>query len=323
MTETIQKNGRQTIISYLILLLLIIIAFAIGLKQQSYQKFNPNADSQDTSGSVKAILNDSLFGDKFAAMGNIENYNPTNLYEKIDGKADLYLNNGFVSLQCRRFAEKTNKDAWAEVYLYDMGNGENAFAVYSMQKRSESVPLDWAQFGYSTSDALYTAAGRYYIEVSLAVEDTALLATASSAVKNMIPVISSGKTEIPFLGFFPKENLVAGSFKFISADAFGCGDMKNIFAAEYSIDGNNITAYLSKDAAGKTYKNYYRFLIDNGGTELQHDIKLPDGKAVELFGTTDIIFRTGDYFAGVRGSASVNDLKQVADKLIESLSTQK
>lgn len=301
-------SRKQTILSFSVIILLIFIAVAVGIKQQYYEK----ASYGDT------ILADGLLGAKFAPAGDVENYLPANLYEKINGKADLYLNNGFISLQSRRFGDN---DKWAEVFLYDMTTGENSFAVYSMQKRSQSTPLDWAQFAYSTSDALYAAAGKYYIEVALSDADSSLLASISACVKNLIASISSGKTEIPFLNLFPRDNLVPNTFKFISADAFGCSDMKNIFASEYNINGKSVTAYLTKDAAGETYKNYYRFLIDNGGTELQIDTNY---KAVELFGTTDIIFKTGDYFTGVRSdSASITDLKQIADNLIESLSKQK
>ncbi|OQA04050.1 MAG: hypothetical protein BWY69_00125 [Planctomycetes bacterium ADurb.Bin401] len=199
-----------------------------------------------------------------------------------------------------------------------MSNPENAFAVYSMQKRSESTPLDSVQFGYSTPDAFAASAGQYYIEISLSTDEPELFNSTSSAVKNLAASLSSGKTEIPFLNLFPKENLNAETFKFISSDAFG-SDLKNIFAADYTINENSVTAFLAKDPTGDILKNYYRFLIDNGGTEINLDIKASDFKAVELFGTTDIIFKSGDYFAGVRGSAPVDDLKQVAVNLIENL----
>ncbi|HBG26319.1 MAG: hypothetical protein A2Y10_01840 [Planctomycetes bacterium GWF2_41_51] len=300
-------SRKQSLISYSIIILLFFIAVAVGIKQQHY-----GSASDDT------VLKDSLFGDKFLPAGDIEHYMPANLYEKINGKADLYLDNGFVSLQSRRFADKSASDKWAEVYIYDMANNENAFAIYSVQKRSESTPLDSVQFGYSTSDAFYAAASQYYIEVALSADDTDLFNSTMTAVKNLISTISTGKTEIPFLNLFPKENLNIETFKFISADAFG-SDLKNIFAAEYTINGNNVTAYLTKDPKGEAYKNYHRFLVDNGGTELQLDIKQAECKAVELFGTTDIIFKSGDYFAGVRGSAPINDLKQITLNLIENL----
>ena len=212
MPESTSHSHTQTIISLFIIILLILAAAAVGLKQQSYQKFTAD----------QTILSDNLLGSDFTAAGDVETYNSDNLYEKIDGKADLYLNNGFVSLQCRRFADKSKKDFWAEVYLYDMADGENTFAVYSLQKRSESKSLDWAQFGYWTSDSVYLAAGRYYVEILLSCENDSLLASAKNAAKQLASTVSTGRTEIPILNLFPAENLVADSFKFINADAFGC-----------------------------------------------------------------------------------------------------
>jgi hypothetical protein len=302
-------SRKQSTISVIVIMLLFCIAAAIGFKQQYYH-------TEDT------ILKNTLFGVQFSPTDDVENYNSSNLYEKINGKADLYLNNGFISLQCRRFADNSSPDNWLEVYLYDMGNLDNAFAVYSMQKRAESTPLNWTQLGYSTSDAIYVVAGQYYIETVTSANNPELFKAAADGVAGLAKSISSGKDEIPGKNLFPPENLVADSFKFISADAFG-SDLQNIFAAEYKIGENTVTAYLCKDSSGEKYKSYYQFLLDNGGTEIKIDSQLPNVKAVELFGTTDIIFKAGSYFAGVRGTAPLNILEQTSAKLFESLSKQK
>ncbi|MGB8226115.1 MAG: DUF6599 family protein [Sedimentisphaerales bacterium] len=313
MPQSTRNSLRQTVISWFLLILLVLIAVAIGFKQKSYQK--PGSDS--------AILSADLFAGNFTAAQDIENYNSKSLYEKIDGKDDLYLSNGFISLQCRRFTDNSVKDREAEVYLYDMADGENAFAVYSLQKRPDSTSLDWTQFGYATSDSVYAAFGKYYMEIILSSQDNSLLTSALNAAKKLSSAISAGKTQMPVFDLFPTENLIADSFKFINADAFSCSDLKNIFTANYKISGNDITAYLSKNSPADTYAKYYRFLIDNGAKDLQHNIKLPDSKAVELFGTNEIFFVTGGYFAGVRASAPIDDLQKLAEKLIENLPKQK
>jgi hypothetical protein len=50
---------------------------------------------------------------------------------------------------------------------------------------------------------------------------------------------------------------------------------------------------------------------------------MPDSKAVELFGTTDIIFLYKNYFAGVRGSVPAGDLTNLAVSFKNSLSGTK
>ena len=323
MPQSVRNSRRQTIISYLIIIFLISIAVAVCFKQKYYQKPVSDSLTGPKAAPAPTILSADLFAGNFTAAENVETYDSNNLYEKIDGKADLYLNNGFISLQCRRFVNKSKKDAWAEVYLYDMANGENAFTVYSLQKRSESTPLDWAQFGYSTPDSVYAAVGKYYVEIVLSSDEASLLDASQTAAKTISSKVPAGKTVMPVFGLFPTENLVADSFKFINADAFSCSDLKNIFTADYKINNNSITAYICKTAPAETYEKYYRFLIDNGATELQLNIKIPAFKAVQLFGSNEIFFVTRDYFAGIRGSAPVEDMQKLTEKLIESLSKQK
>jgi hypothetical protein len=64
-----------------------------------------------------------------------ERFGPDTLYEKINGRADLYLSSGFVSLNTQRFAMDSTAGAWVEVFVYDMATPENAFSVFSMQRR--------------------------------------------------------------------------------------------------------------------------------------------------------------------------------------------
>ncbi|MGA2914580.1 MAG: DUF6599 family protein [Sedimentisphaerales bacterium] len=323
MPQFIQNHRRQTIISCLIIVSLILIAVAVGLKQKFYQKPASDSLTEPKATAAQTILSADIFDSNFSPVGDTETYNSHNLYEKIDGRDDLYLGNGFISLQYRRFADKSAKNQEAEVYLYDMASAENAFAVYSLQKRSESTPLDWAQFGYSTPDSVYAAFSKYYVEIILSSENNALLTSAQNAAKKLSSAVSAGKTVMPVFDLFPAENLVTDSFKFINADAFGCSDLKNIFTAEYKINNNLITAYIRKTDPGQLYEKYYHFLIDNGAEELSLNYKLPAYRAYNLFGTNEIFFFTREYFAGVRGPAPIKDMQIVFEKLFESLSSQK
>ncbi|MFA6185605.1 MAG: DUF6599 family protein [Phycisphaerae bacterium] len=320
MPEKIKQNRKQSIASSIVVAALVVIAVTIGFKQNHFVKLNTGDVNTAAKAGKVVFLTDSLFGEGFAPADSIENYNSDNLYEKIDGKADLYLNNGFVSLQTRRFAEKSSSDSWAEAYFYDMGKPENAFAVYSTQKRSDSESLNWTQFGYSVSDSVYVVFGRYYVEIFLSSENEKLLGSAESAAKRISSAVSAGKTDMPMMELFPKENLVADSFKFIPADAFGCSDLKNIFTSEYKIGDKTVTIFLSTNTPAETYDKYYRFLLDNGGEELTHGLTIKNCKAVSLFGSIELFFYTNNYFAGVRGEATIENLRPTAERLIKNIS---
>ena len=189
MPDQSNKNQLHTIINYIILFVLVIIFIAILIKQKHYYVSNASMAEKTTAANrpvppkTATWLSEQLLGQDFKPANNTENYNADNLYEKIDGKADLYLQNGFVSLQCRRYSSKTSEQNWAEVYVYDMARTKNAFAVYSGQKRTGRKSLDWAQFGYKTADSIYIASGKFYFEIILSSGTNELLHSAEVGAK--------------------------------------------------------------------------------------------------------------------------------------------
>jgi hypothetical protein len=326
------NSRKQTIISFIILFTIVLVFAAVITKQKH---FNPSVSTIPQNGATanqpsgtktSAWLSEQLLGPDFKPANDVENYNAENLYEKIDGKADLYLQNGFISLVCRRYSSKTSEQNWAEIYVYDMARTKNAFAVYSGQKRTPRTPLDWAQFGYKTADSIYIASGNFYFEIILSAGSNELLQASEVGAKQLAALASKVPSEPFAIGFFPKDNLVADSYKLIGKDAFGCEGMDNIFTATYNIDANDLTAYIAdmndSGSAKALFEKYYKFLIENGGKELANTA-MSGSKAVELFGTIDIIFCDKNYFAGVRGSAPVGDLTRQAVLFKNNLSGTK
>ena len=72
----------------------------------------------------------------FTPLAAAQSYGPDNLSDKIDGKAELYLSAGFKEMSCRSFTLENPQGAHLEVFVYDMGSPQNAYAVFSSQRRS-------------------------------------------------------------------------------------------------------------------------------------------------------------------------------------------
>ena len=151
MSQSNHKPGRaERWAGYVILLCLAGAAAGVGLKQAS---FNPavlvataSATPQAGPMPIAAASEASpALPPELTALSAPETFGPDDVYKKIDGKADLYLTAGFVSLRCQRLALKANADQWLEYFEYDMGKLPQAFAVYSVQRRPEAQPLDLAR----------------------------------------------------------------------------------------------------------------------------------------------------------------------------------
>ncbi len=158
---------KETFLGIGILFLLFIIASVIYWKQSHYnkEKFNLTIPptgivEKETPSSVQVSTTPTanIIPVGFQTMGDKEIFDEKTLSDKIDGKADLYLDCGFKKLECQKYVSAKDSKIWYEVYTYDMGNSRNAFAVYSNQRRPGSKDISIAQFGYKTENASNTYA---------------------------------------------------------------------------------------------------------------------------------------------------------------------
>ena len=236
-----------------------------------------------------------------------EVFGPLNLSDKIDGKAGLYLSAGFKGLESQRF--KTDKDstAWLEVFIYDMGNSENAFSVFSAQQRDDGKPADLGQFSYSTQNALYRVHGPYYLEIigSTATEENmaAMQLFAEAFIRNIkVETQSIAEREL-----FPSDGLDQNSIVLIPENAFGYEGFDRVYIAEYKINGAELTAFISRRSTALQAENlasaYHRFLLAFGGEKQVSSPLIANARVVMILDTYEVIFSQGPYIAGVREAA--------------------
>jgi hypothetical protein len=326
----------ESAISIFLLAILFLICFAVFIKQFDFDmsRFGIGAAAPllPARGS-KTIAEekppfDSLVPSGFKKLSEAETYIPETLYEKIDGKASLYIESGFVKLFTQRFVSENDDSLWFEVFVFDMAAAKNAFSVYSVQKRADVEILPSAQFGYRTSNALYFVHDRFYVELVGSSESADLFVAMSEVADKLAGQLAVGKvTEIPELTLFPQENIVAGSAKLYLSNVFGFDGFSDTFVCQYRLGEEILTAFLSRrpgpQDARTTAENYYNFLIDNGGKAkpTSHDtLKTIGGKVVDFYGTTEIIFAIGPFVAGVHEAKNQQSAEKLAAQLINKLS---
>ena len=116
MNQSCNERGRtERWAGFIILLCLAGIAAGVFLKQFS---FNPAVlvataaapEAAKTVSSPSPGETPPTLPPELSAFSAPETFSADNLYDKIDGKADLYLTAGFVELRCQRFALKATND---------------------------------------------------------------------------------------------------------------------------------------------------------------------------------------------------------------------
>jgi len=310
-----KRMHLESIISLCLLGVLVLIAGGILIRQQrnvDMERFGlaalatqlgTQAEQTQAGGLNLAALAPPGFEPYLAT----ETYTADTLYEKINGKATFYLDSGFVKLLTQRFKSTADESLWMELYLYDMDNIKKAFSVYSRQKRPGTTALPEVHYGYKTANSLFAVHGKCYAEL-VASSDSDRLIAAMTKVVNTLPdeLPLDEATQIPELDFFPAENLASSSFKLYLADTFGFEELTDTLTAQYELAGQNFTAFLSKRKsprnAAALAEQYCKFLTEAGGNvkpAINKNLEALNCKVLDLYGTTEIVFATGPFVAGV------------------------
>ncbi len=297
-----KQKKLESVVGFFLLAILTIITITILITQSDYDMTRFGVGAAVSSPGTEKISLTSLAPANYDILSE-ENYLADNLYEKINGKAPLYNESGFIKLSTARFLSKSDENLWMELFIFDMASIKNAFSVYSVQRRPGVEFLPDMQFGYRTTDAPYFVHGKYYVEfIASSKSDELFNAMMEIAQKIQMNLPIDVDTEIPELTYFPQDNLVAGSHKLYLDSAFGFEKLTDTFTAQYRVADDTVTAFLSKRpsaaAATALFESYYKFLIENGGKEVRTDNN-PNIKYVDFYGTLEMVTVAGPFVFGI------------------------
>lgn len=331
MKNSYQPTYLETGLSLLVVSALIGIGAAI---YHSQSEFNPAvavgrsapADTQlpPASGDTSSGHEWSGFLPGMTVLTPPEVFRADNLYDKINGKEDLYLTAGFRELRCQRFKMTGDENSWLEIFFYDMGSLENAFSVFSQQRRENAVPAGLGRFSYQTENALFFLHGPFYVEIIGSAETESLLGQMRIFSQNFIQSnpVNAGKLEE--LDLFPTENMEPNSLALIADGGFGYDRFNQIFTAGYIEGDTRMTAFLSRRSsqaeAQRLVQGYRDFLITYGGKVVKTALPLKDVHVVDILGNYELFFARGHYLAGVHEAADREPAEQLALLLDKKLS---
>jgi hypothetical protein len=252
-----------------------------------------------------------------------EIFDAATLSDKINGKAELYLSAGFVRLSSQRFKDPNAGDLWMEVFVYDMGSPQNAFSVFSAQRREDARTLEIGQYAYQTPNALFFVHGHFYVEIVASdISETIIspmIAIAEAFIAgHPVQIQAIGEKEL-----FPKEGLIQTSIALVSADAFGYERFDQIFTATYQLQDSELMAYYSRRKTAREAEElalgYGDFLIAFGGKTAESDPGIKTARMIHILDTYEIIFSHGPYLAGVREAAEKQAAQELAMQLFNRI----
>ena len=318
--------------------LLVLLALGLVGRWIFEQQFHFNAALRTDSDAVPSAVEpppsspsckspmSNFLPENLAPLSAPEQFIPDTLSDKIDGRAELYLSAHLIGLQCQQFAHLNDPSAWMEVFLYDMGDSRNAFAVYGIQRREDAKEVDVADFAYRTSNTFSFVRGRYYVEIVAATASGSTAADMEKFATRFCENIPGDRDSVPEANLFPTKDRVPGSLILYRKEGLGFELFEDLFVASYRLGETEATAFLtvcpSSDAAQDQAQAYAQHLLKNGGVEEPTAGADEWARLFNLFGAYELVFVQGRTVAGVH-EAEKDDAEKLGARLYQYLGNQK
>jgi len=248
-------------------------------------------------------------------------YVPSNLYDYIDGQAELYLSYGFQRLVTGTFVDATVPDEFIVADVYDMGGKLNAFGIYSIYEDEDRISLDAGAAGLRGDRFFALYKGPYFVLITAETADQ----TAGEHLARRIAESIPGDTDPPpELRYLPEKGLIQGTLAYTPEGVFGYDFLSRGIEGKYPPVQSPITLFVvfcSSELDASTALNRYRAYLEQEGTP-----PTPvDGSGEEgFFGAEPyhggvMVVRFGRFLVGARDLSESSGLRMGEERIREIL----
>lgn len=269
-------------------LLIFIISFVFFMGNNLFSEYL----KEDTG--LESIL---PFPEGWKVKGEVLRFQPENLFEFINGAAEIYLSYDFRSLITAEYIQEESPVS-VSVEIYDMGNVKNAFGIYSAERFEDSNFINVGLQGYIEEEVLNFLMDRYYIKMFCFEGGDSSEEILKKFADEICRKVGAPGEWPEVLSYFPEENKIANSEKFFLRNFLGYGFFHNGYTASYLKDGLEFSCFIIE---GKNQKDAEEMIKKFLNTRTEGTVEeKPWGFLVkDRYYHNIFIAQKGSYIAGV------------------------
>lgn len=267
----------------------------------------------------------------------LETFNAENLFEKIDGRAESFLQYDVKGMAYTYYHPEGDESNDVQVYVFELANTLKALGKYGSEKPEEAKALEVGTEGYTAAGSTLFYSGKYYTQIVSTKDDPKFAGFALEMAKRIAakqkpeaaaaapgaPGAAAESTPESLFALLP-----AGSGKgnpsYVAQDVFGYSFLSDVFLADYS-EGNVtwkgfVRPYASPEEAKAVLDKYLSSAKQDGADIKEVKAEGADRMIVASnIGLVDAFFLKGNTLAGAAGSTSAKPAEDYARKLAKSL----
>jgi hypothetical protein len=271
--------------------------------------------------------------DGWALRDSPETFTRENLFEHIDGQADLFLQYGFKKSVFAIYQTVNSSDDKIDLDIYDMGNPLQAFGIFSRFRQEENTAGIGLDSSLGERYAVFYK-GRYFVVLQATESDASTLKRLALEVESSISDNSAPPKQI---AYFPKSGLKPGSIEYFPDGLLGHQFLKRGFKASYvekdetkkdaktSLEGRDFQLFLSILEDSQEAMNALRLFKDH----LSKKGKVAEGistqfgpdvlTGVDPYQGKTIVAHKGNYLVGAVGFEQDKEGEQRLAELIKEV----
>lgn len=169
---------------------------------------NGNQANQTNLSNITGALPEDING--WSAGGEDRIYTSENLFEYINGGAELYISYGVEKVFNRTFAREGQPEIIVDIF--DMANSSNAFGIFSHSR--ETVEAELGQGSQYTEGLFLFWKDRYYVSILASPETNESKATMFELARRIESAIPQEGRLPELLNLLPRERLQEESIRF-------------------------------------------------------------------------------------------------------------
>jgi hypothetical protein len=228
--------------------------------------------------------------------GEIESYDEETVFEKINGKADIYIAYGFAELLFAGYSDPSDTDRFVDVYVYDMANSRNGFGIYRAQRSGSETAVEGGDEACASGASAFVRHGRYLVEIIGSGEDVA--DEVRALVKPVVEALGENPDPVREPDWFPAAGRKA--IRFEPTGFLGLSSLVDVFYAEYEDGSKAFSA---------------RFADGEAATEARDSA----AEDLDFFDTSHHMVVSGPWLIGVAEFPDEEKAKQVVEEIASKI----
>jgi hypothetical protein len=189
-----------------------------------------------------------------------EVFDPDNLFDRINGAAPLFIENGFREMTS---CDYTKGEDYMTIQIYRHATPEDAFGMYSSERSSDLTFFEIGGEAHGNNGNMFFFAGPLYVKISSNISNDDTGKAMREIAGTLARKTASDAGYPTMIKAFPKENKIPHTESYITSSYIGHKFLNKVYACQYK--QNDLTYQLfvidagSGEAAKEILRKYFTF----------------------------------------------------------------